>query len=131
MDIHDYSPASSARRFEAGTPPIPSIYAAIAGIELMQEIGIAETADHVRWLNGLLREGLAELGATVVTPEQSGALLCVRSTDVNALVEALDAEGIVTSSRDDNLRISAHAYNTADDMKAVLDALAANRSLLA
>ena len=43
MDIHDYSPAPTARRFESGTPPIPPIYAAIAGIELMQEIGIAET----------------------------------------------------------------------------------------
>jgi selenocysteine lyase/cysteine desulfurase len=133
MDIYDYSPAASARRFEAGTPPIPSIYAAIAGIELMQEIGIAATELHVRELNGLLREGLSGLGATVVTPaepERSGALLCVRSTDVNALVAALDAAGIVTSSRDDNLRISAHAYNTAEDVGAVLEALAANRALL-
>jgi selenocysteine lyase/cysteine desulfurase len=134
MDIHDYSPAASARRFEAGTPPIPSIYAAIAGIELMQEIGIAETERHVRELNGLLRDGLAELGGRVVTPsepERSGALLCVGSTDVNALVAALDAESIVTSSRDDNLRISAHAYNSADDVRALLETLAANRSLLA
>ena len=66
-----------------------------------------------------------------MTPEQSGALLCVRSTDVNALVGALDTAGIVTSSRDDNLRVSAHAYNTAEDVSALLDALAANRSLLA
>ena len=35
MDIHDYSPAPSARRFEAGTPPVPSTYAAISGIELI------------------------------------------------------------------------------------------------
>jgi len=49
---------------------------------------------------------------------------------VNALVAALDAAGIVTSSRDDNLRISAHAYNTAEDVGAVLEALAANRALL-
>ena len=134
MDIHDYSPASTARRFEAGTPPVPSTYAAIAGIELMQEIGIAETEAHVRELNGLLRDGLDELGATVVTPrepELSGALLCVRSTDVNALVGALGEQGIVTSCRDDNLRISAHCYNTAEDVQAVLDALAARRDLLA
>jgi selenocysteine lyase/cysteine desulfurase len=134
MDIHDYSPASTARRFEAGTPPVPSTYAAIAGIELMQEIGIAETEAHVRGLNAQLRGGLGELGATVVTPpepERSGALLCVRSTDVHALVATLDAVGIVTSSRDDNLRISAHAYNSTDDVQALLDALAANRSLLA
>jgi selenocysteine lyase/cysteine desulfurase len=134
MDIHDYSPAATARRFEAGTPPVPSTYAAIAGIELMQEIGIAETEAHVRELNALLRNGLDELGATVVTPgepELSGALLCVRSTNVNALVAALAEEGIVTSSRDDNLRISAHCYNTAEDVQAVLKTLATNRSLLA
>jgi selenocysteine lyase/cysteine desulfurase len=134
MDIHDYSPAPTARRFEAGTPPIPPIYAGIAGIELMQEIGIAETEAHVRELNAILHDGLEELGARVVTPrapEQSGALLCVASKDVSALVAALAAEGVVTSSRDDNLRISAHCYNTAEDVRAVLDVLAANRQLLA
>ena len=47
MDIHDYSPSPTARRFESGTPPIPAIYAGIAGIELIQEIGIAETREHV------------------------------------------------------------------------------------
>ena len=134
MDIHDYSPAPTARRFEAGTPPIPPIYAGIAGIELMQEIGIAETEAHVRELNSILHDGLEELGVRAVTPrapEQSGALVCVASKDVNALVAALAAEGIVTSSRDDNLRISAHCYNNAEDVRAVLDVLAANRRLLA
>ena len=66
MDIHDYSPAPTARRFEAGTPPVPSTYAAIAGIELMQEIGIAETEAHVRELNALLHDGVEELGGRVV-----------------------------------------------------------------
>jgi len=133
MDIHDYSPAPTARRFEAGTPPVPPIYAAIAGIELMQEIGIAETEAHVRELNALLHDGLEELGTRAVTPrssEQSGALVCIPSTDVNGLVAALAAEDVVTSSRDDNLRISAHCYNTADDVRAVLDVLARNRELL-
>jgi selenocysteine lyase/cysteine desulfurase len=50
---------------------------------------------------------------------------------VNALVGALEEQGIVTSCRDDNLRISAHCYNTAEDVQAVLDALAARRELLA
>jgi selenocysteine lyase/cysteine desulfurase len=134
MDIHDYSPAPTARRFEAGTPPVPSTYAAIAGIELMQEIGIAETEAHVRELNALLRDGVEELGGRVATPrepEHSGALVCIPSTDVNALVAALTAENVVTSSRDDKLRVSAHCYNTAEDIQALLDVLAANRALLA
>ena len=133
MDIHDYSPAPTARRFESGTPPIPAIYAGIAGIELMQEIGIAETEAHVRELNAILRDGLDELGARVVTPrapEQHGALVCVVSSDVEALVGELAKEGVVTSSRDGNLRISAHCYNTADDVRTLLELLARNRDLL-
>ena len=133
MDIHDYSPAPTARRFEAGTPPIPAIYAAIAGIELMQEIGIEETEAHVRELNAMLLTGLDELGAQVVTPrapEQRGALVCVASSDVDRLVTELAAGGVVASSRDANLRISAHCYNSPEDVSAVLDLLAKNRPLL-
>ncbi len=133
MDIHDYSPAPTARRFEAGTPPIPAIYAGIAGIELMQEIGIEETEAHVRELNAILLAGLDELGAQVVTPrapERRGALVCVASSDVDRLVTELGAGGVVTSSRDASLRISAHCYNTAEDMSTVLDLLTKNRSLL-
>jgi len=96
MDIHDYSPAPTARRFEAGTPPIPPIYAGIAGIELMQEIGIAETEAHVRELNAILHDGLEELGARAVTPrarEQSGALVCVAPLPTRRL-PARETEGV-------------------------------------
>jgi selenocysteine lyase/cysteine desulfurase len=134
MDIHDYSPAATARRFQAGTPPIPSIYAGIAGIELIESIGIEETREHVLLLNERLIAGVDELGGTVVTPrerERHGALICVKSTDVDELVAALGRWGIVTSERDGNVRISPHAYNSIDDIDLVLEALTANRELLA
>ncbi|HYY03305.1 MAG TPA: aminotransferase class V-fold PLP-dependent enzyme [Gaiellaceae bacterium] len=134
MDHTDYSPATTASRFQSGTPPIPAIYAGIAGMALMKEIGIAATREHVLELHRRLIDGIDELGAKLATPrapEQRGALLCVRSNDVRALVEVLDAEGIVTSERDSNLRISPHAYNTVDDVDAVLDALRRHRGLLA
>ncbi len=134
MDHTDYSPARTAARFQSGTPPVPSIYAGIAGIELMQEIGIAETREHVQNLNAHLLEGLDELQAKVVTPrapERRGALMCVKSTDANTLVAALGEEGIVTSERDNNLRISAHCYNTGEDIDTVLAALQRHRKLLA
>jgi selenocysteine lyase/cysteine desulfurase len=134
MDVHDYSPARDARRFQSGTPPIPAIYAGIAGIELMEEIGIEDTRAHVEELNRRLIDGLDDLRATVVTPRKRrrrGALVCVRARDVDGLVRALRREGIVTSARADNLRISAHAYNSVEDVDAVLAALARNRRLLA
>jgi selenocysteine lyase/cysteine desulfurase len=133
MDIHDYSPSPTARRFQSGTPPIPSIYAGIAGIELMQEIGIEETREHVLHLNAHLVAGIDELGGTVVTPrerDRHGALICVKSNDVTELVAALGHWGIVTSERDSNLRISAHAYNSLEDVDLVLEALAGHRELL-
>jgi selenocysteine lyase/cysteine desulfurase len=133
MDHRDYSPAPSASRFQSGTPPIPSIYAGIAGMELMEEIGIAETREHVLELNSRLIDGLDELRVRLVTPrrhKRRGALLCVASTDVEELVRQLAREGIVTSSRDGNLRLSAHCYNSAEDVDVVLAALARHRRLL-
>lgn len=133
MDHRDYSPAPTAARFQSGTPPVPSIYAGIAGIELTEEIGIADTREHVLALNSRLIEGFDQLRARLVTPRQPkrrGALLCVASTDVDTLVATLAREGIVTSSRDGNLRISAHCYNSTEDVDAVLAALARHRRLL-
>jgi len=133
MDHRDYSPATTASRFQSGTPPIPAIYAGIAGMELMEEIGIAETREHVLGLHSRLLDGLDALGAKVVTPrdpEQRGALLCVVSTDASALVEALARDGIVTSPRDGSLRISPHAYNSLEDVDQVLEALERHRGLL-
>jgi selenocysteine lyase/cysteine desulfurase len=134
MDIHDYSPSPTATRFESGTPPVPAIYAGIAGMELLEDIGIAETREHVNVLNERLIEGVDELGGVVATPrevERRGALVCIRSTDPPTLVRALAEDGIVVSDRADNLRVSLHAYNTADDVDALLAALHRHRHLLA
>jgi selenocysteine lyase/cysteine desulfurase len=134
MDHTDYSPAHTAARFQSGTPPVPSIYAGIAGMQLMQEVGIAETREHVLALNARLIDGLDELRAKLATPrrpKRRGALVCVKSTDAQALVTALGREGIVTSERDGNLRISAHCYNSVEDVDAVLAVLQRHKALLA
>ena len=129
-----YAPSPTARRFQSGTPPVPNIYAGIAGMELIEEIGVGETRAHVSALNDRLIAGVDELGGTIATaraPESRGALICIRSTDAPELVRLLAGEGIVTSDRDGNLRVSAHAYNTAEDVDRVLGALTAHRELLA
>jgi selenocysteine lyase/cysteine desulfurase len=133
MDISDYSPAGDAKRFDSGTPPVPNIYAGLAGMGIIQEAGVDAVEAHVRELVDRLLKGLDELGATVATPRgegEFGPLVCVASTDPQALVEALRAERIVTSSRDANLRVSLHLYNVEDDVDRILDGLRANRALL-
>ena len=134
MDISDYSPAADARRFDAGTPPVPNIYGGLAGMSIVEEAGPAAIEEHVAGLATRLIDGLEELGATVATPRdpaRRGPLVCVGSTDVDALVAALAAEKVVCSERDSNLRISLHLYNVEDDVDRLLDALRTNRQLLA
>jgi selenocysteine lyase/cysteine desulfurase len=134
MDISDYSPAADARRFDAGTPPVPNIYGGLAGISIIEDAGTAAIEEHVAGLSARLIDGLDELGATVVTPRdpaRRGPLVCVRSTDVNVLVATLAGERIVCSQRDSNLRIALHLYNVEEDVDRVLDALRQQRELLA
>ncbi len=134
MSIADYSPHATARRFDSGTPPVPSLYPGVAGMGLIAEVGVPAIEAHVARLNHRLLDGLDELGATVVTPRadgEHGPLICVLSTDPNALVAALATDGIVTSTRDSNLRISLHLYNVAEDVDRILEALASHRHLLA
>ncbi|MCH6165726.1 aminotransferase class V-fold PLP-dependent enzyme [Pseudonocardia alaniniphila] len=133
MRVDRYRPAANARRFEAGTPPIPSVYAAIAGVELMLEIGIEATAAHVRGLNDRLIDEVVAMGGVVATPKdpaRRGPMVAIASTDVEQLVARLENDGIVTSSRAGNLRVSPHCYNTAGDLETLLAALHAHRDLL-
>ncbi len=134
MSIADYSPHLSARRFDAGTPPVPSLYAGVAGVSIVAEAGVPAIEEHVAGLVDRLLEGLDELGATVATPRdprRRGPLVCIRSGDVDALVAALTAERIVVSSREDKLRIAVHLYNVDEDIDTLLAALARHRALLA
>ena len=134
MDVTDYSPSPTARRFESGTPPIPAIYAASPASASSRRSGSPRPASTSPGSNERLIAGIDELGGIVVTPrapERRGALVCIRSTDAPALVSALEADGIVTSERDGNLRVSPHAYNVAEDIDTLLSALARHRDLLA
>ena len=132
MDISDYSPAADARRFDAGTPPVPNIYAGLAGMSLIEEAGTAAIEEHIAGLATRLIDGAEELGAHVVTPRGARSpLVCIESTDVDALVAALAEESIVCSERDSNLRVSLHLYNVEEDVDRLLGALREKRSLLA
>jgi len=130
MQIERYRPHASARRFDAGTPPVPNIYAGLAGLSLIAEAGVTEIQAHVRSLVERLLAGLDDVGASVAAAPE-GPLVCVRSTDAPALVAALGRKSIVTSERDSNLRVSLHLYNTEDDIDAIVAALARHRELLA
>ncbi len=134
MKIHANEPAPNARRFEQGTPSVPALYAAEAGLDYVLNVGVASIRAHVMALNAALKKGVVALGGSLASPVKDthhGPMVAIRSTDDHQLVAALEAEHIITSCRDGNLRVSAHFYNNMDDIEVVLAALEKNRTLLA
>ena len=131
FDVRNLDRSPTARRFEAGTPPIPNLYAATRGVELLQSIGLGEVAAHVAQLTAVLLRGARETGIQIKTPLDSvGPLIVLICKDSEAVVRKLAARQIVVSNRKDGLRIACHVYNTADDVDAVLEALRQNLGLL-
>jgi selenocysteine lyase/cysteine desulfurase len=131
FDVKTLSLSPSARRFEAGSPPVPNVYAAMRGVGLLQEIGLENVAAQIATLARGLIQGAEELGVLAKTPPDSvGPLVVLKCRDAAALVQKLAAKGVVCSSRHDGLRLSFHVYNTLDDVKAVLAVLEQNLELL-
>jgi selenocysteine lyase/cysteine desulfurase len=121
FDAKRFDPAPGTRRFESGTPPIPTIYGAMAGVRLLQEYGLQNVADQIHTLTKALIRGALELGIQIKTPLDSvGPLVVLQSKDAEGLVRLFAKEGVVCSSRHDGLRISFHAYNTLGDVESVL-----------
>jgi selenocysteine lyase/cysteine desulfurase len=134
MDNTRYEPSPTARRFETGTPPVPNSYAAEAGLAIIEEVGIPAIENRIREITAAIIAEAKRAGYSLAVPEdpeRHGALITLRSHDENAIVAALGAEGIVTSCRAGNLRISPHFYNNNDDIDTLFRALRKHERLLA
>jgi selenocysteine lyase/cysteine desulfurase len=130
MDITANRPAPSARRFEAGTPPVVNCYAAEAGLKIILETGTDVIEERVRALTRRCMEGLSAIGWPAVTPADDlrrGPMVAVPSVDAAGLFARLLEQDIVTSFRDNNLRATVHFYNSEADIDRFVATLAAHR----
>src|SRR5487761_835384 len=111
MDITANRPSPSARRFEAGTPPVVNCYAAEAGLKIILEAGTDPIESRVRMLTRRCMEGLADIGWPAGPPTEDarrGPMVCIPSRDVAGLFERLMRNDIVTSFRDNTVRATVH-----------------------
>jgi selenocysteine lyase/cysteine desulfurase len=133
MDISANRPAPSARRFEAGTPPVVNCYAAEAGLKLLLKVGTPAIEKRNFALTRRCMARLAEIGWPSVTPTEDarrGATVAVPSRDSAKLSAELMKQDIVTSHRDDNVRASFHFYNNEDDVESFIAAMQGLRDSL-
>lgn len=132
MDIFANEPSRTATRFQAGTPPVPSCYASVAGLELILDIGAEAIESHVRGLTARAVDCFRGEGFDLATPVAArGPMVAIRARDADALTRRLTARQIITSHRDGNLRAGFHLYNNEEDLERLVCALNDNRDLLA
>lgn len=132
MDIFANTPSSTARRFEAGTPAFPVLYAVEAGLNIIHEVGPSAIGSHLSGLTGRCMERLSHSGWQIATPRDDhrrGPMVAIRSSDANSLVAKLAERDIVVSCRDGNVRAGFHFYNNDDDVDRLVAALDLNSNL--
>lgn len=117
---------ADARRFESGTPSIPSAFAAAAGLRLLAKVPAETIRDHVAGLAHELHDGLVALGEKPASPEHPalrGPQVALRDESPERMAAYLASRRIVTSPRGDLLRLSLHFYNTTEDVQTAIGAI--------
>ncbi|MFB6113666.1 MAG: aminotransferase class V-fold PLP-dependent enzyme [Halodesulfurarchaeum sp.] len=113
-----------ARRFEIGTTN-PAVYAGLeAAIDTMKSIGLTRIRDRIESLTDTFKEGVPTDHLLSSRDFHSG-LITVSVSDPESTVERLRDENIVVRSlpMSNAVRVSLHAFNTVEDVEAVLDGL--------
>lgn len=122
---------SDARRFEAGTPSVPSAYGAVAGLRLLADLDAKAVRTHVTELTGSLGRELLASGESLASPtddQRRGPQVALFDSDPDALSAYLKQRRIVCSPRGDVLRLSFHYYNDASDVEAAVSAISDYRN---
>ena len=127
----ELSLAADARRFELSTMSYSAAMGLLTSINLLTGIGLTAISEHASALAAELAEQTAPLGwAPYRAPGSRAASGHIVSLGHPAAVAdevqaALPSQhNINTSSRDGGIRVSLHAYNTSDDIRALTQALA-------
>jgi len=126
FEIRDFRFHDDARRFEMGTPALPTVHTAIGGQEIIEEVGMAVIASRNRGLTDLLVRGSQERGFSLTLPSdasQRSAIVMIRHADPAGAVAYLASRGIIVDHRPGHVRVSPHFYNLEEEIEDFLDAL--------
>jgi selenocysteine lyase/cysteine desulfurase len=126
FDLEGFRYRPDARRFEMGTPALPTVHTALGGQEIVDEVGIERIAERNRSLTGHLVGRCHETGLSLrlPEPERRSAIVMVRHRDPAGAVAHLARQGIIVDHRPGHVRVSPHFYNTEEELDRCVEALA-------
>lgn len=123
--------AGDARRYETGTPSVPALYAANAGLDLLLNLDMSAVRQHIVGLVDHVQDRMRDIEVETRGPEMAaerGAHVALYDPVGSDLQAHLANAEISVSPRGDLARLAFHYYNTKDDADAVCDTIAEFRA---
>ena len=126
FDLRRFQYRADARRFEMGTPALPTIHTALGGQEIIDEVGIGVIAERNGVLTQRLIEGARAAGLRPRTSEAASrsAIVMIGHDDPPGAVRRLAEDRIIVDHRPGFVRVSPHFYNTEDEVDRCVEVLA-------
>jgi kynureninase len=113
--------AEGAARFLTGTPNVPALYAATAGYDIVEEVGVDRIRERSVEQTALLAELLREAGFAVGgprDPSRRGGTVVVRTPAFERVGRGLAERGVIIDWRPDvGLRLGPHFFNSDDELR--------------
>ena len=134
VGAHDFSRIElalkpTAARYEGGSQNMAGLFGLGASLELLARFGSAAIARRVVEITDLACRRLEEIGAVIRSdrrpPHKSGIVVfeLPGRDPAGPAAAAAQQAGVVLSCRGGRLRISPHAYNDAEDIDRLIEAL--------
>jgi kynureninase len=120
--------AAGAARFLTGTPNVPAHYAATAGYDLVEEIGVPRIRENSLRQTELLIRLADDAGFEVVSPRDAsrrGGTVTIRVPDFEAVHAVLEERGVLCDFRPDaGIRLGPHYYSTDEEIRFAIEQIA-------
>ena len=119
--------APSVRRFAQGTPNIPGLYSCLAGLDIVEEVGLeriaAESRRRTEWMVEFAQEHGWRLNSPRESEERGGSVM-IGVEDAPATAARLAERKVFVDWRPRvGLRISPHFFNTDEEVREALEIL--------
>ena len=120
--------AEGAARFLTGTPNVPALYAAGAGYDVVEEVGVERIRSRSVEQTSLLIELLEAAGFEVGSPrdpDRRGGTVVVKPPEFERVGRELTERGVICDWRPDvGIRLGPHFYNTDDELRYAVEQIA-------
>ena len=113
--------AAGSARFLTGTPNVPALYAATAGYDVIEEVGIERIRERSREQTALLVDLLDDAGYPAGGPrdaDRRGGTVVVEVPGSKRVNRELERRGVICDWRPEvGLRLGPHFFNTDDELR--------------